>query len=97
MAYKIDLDILSCTGARCTQPLVGTVGTTFKSFTNENRVVYQYLIGSDFLLTDTFSIFSEVRNVFFKKASLTLDHGKATYKEIDINLMLLSLGLKYNF
>ena len=97
MAYRVDLDTSSCTGSRCSEPLLGTTATTFKSFTNENRAVYQYLIGGDYVLTDSISIFSELRNIFFDEVSLTLDSGKATYKNIDINPMVTTIGLKYDF
>ena len=69
------------------------------------QVAYQFLLGveSEIFKADSkvfpagFSIFSEVRDVFFDNIALGRDNHNETFNNIDINIMLWTFGVKFHF
>ena len=97
--YKVDLDQSGCIGARC------LANEGFKSAVDEYQVAYQFLLGveSEIFKADSkvfpagFSIFSEVRDIFFDNIALGRDNHNETFNNIDINVMLWTFGVKFHF
>ena len=89
--YKVDLDQSGCVGARC------LANEGFKSSVDEYQVAYQFLLGVESVLPAGFSVFSEVRNIFFDNIALGRDNHNETFNNIDINVMLWTFGVKFSF
>tara|TARA_Y100000817_G_scaffold85907_1_gene66693 strand:- start:1485 stop:2195 length:711 start_codon:yes stop_codon:yes gene_type:complete len=90
--FKVDLDQTKCTGARC------LAHEGFKSATDEYQLAYQFLIGAESKdLGAGFSLYTEIRNIFFDNIALGRDKHNETFNNMDINVMAWNFGIKWSF
>ncbi len=89
--FKVDLDQNKCTGARC------LANEGFKSATDEYQLAYQFLVGGETEIGAGFSLYTEIRNIFFDNVALGRDNHNETFNNMDLNIMAWNFGVKWSF